>query len=290
MVQDYLVLFAVVLILLIIFCLCISVGKDARHSGRSSRYIRGGDYQFRRSSLVGDYQSRRSSLGSDYPSRRSSLGSDYLFRRSGLGSDYQFSSGNQITSFVRDVIIPYFQDQSTKSQFAVIILLSKRETENKSLIGFNPLDLNGRPVVNNAHSYMPARSKFCNYIVARPHNGQDAEIIIFKEFDNLWKEYIHKNGEEPHSIILYSLLMPCTNCTDKIINTLARRRAKVTVVYTSKNSESELTREYNQRRLRQEFSIVRIRSTWIGVSNCRYYTYKPCCAIRGGRTGLTFAR
>ena len=229
----------VVLVLIIIIiclnCTCNNEETDGAQARRLANNSRVTDYQPRRLGLhgrVGEYQPRRSIL--------------------------RDRGNEQITHLVQYKIIPYFQDQSTRSQFAVIVLLSERETENQGLVEFNPHDLDGRPVVNNTQSYTPARGKFGNYIVARPHNGQDAEIVILRQFETLWEAYIHKNGEQPHSILLYSWLMPCTKCTEMIINTLARRGATVTVAYTSRNREPDSTQKCNQQRLRQEFLVYRI--------------------------------
>ena len=141
-------------------------------------------------------------------------------------------------------VIHRSRQQATKTQFAVLILSSKPQTEFETF----------RPDVNSKKPCMPDND---NYLVARPHNGKHAEIIMLEKVDALWSAYVGKHGEQPVGVFLYSWLMPCTNCTNMILDKLAERRAEVTVAYTGKNfEETKDTQENNRNLLKQRHITV----------------------------------
>ena len=103
------------------------------------------------------------------------------------------------------------------------------------------------------HSH-PNRKCFNNFIIARPKdNIKHAEAVILDNFDQLWVAYKTKNyNQTPASIILYSWIMPCNDCTDAIIKKLSTLCIPVTIVYTIPwTKESDQIQEKSRNRLKE---------------------------------------
>ena len=92
----------------------------------------------------------------------------------------------------------------------------------------------------------------------------DAEAIILQNFDALWKAYIRIHGVQPASVFLYSWLMPCTDCTNMILDKLGWKNA--TIAYTSKNFEPS---EYPNVQVQEE-NRERLRNRNLTVLNVCY--------------------
>ncbi len=85
----------------------------------------------------------------------------------------------------------------------------------------------------------------------------------FRDEFTFLQGYGKENKDDLASIILYSWIMPCTQCTTKIINTLGNRKLKITVVYTIHfwyAKESKLVQKSNRSRLQQAgFSVEQVK-------------------------------
>lgn len=78
---------------------------------------------------------------------------------------------------------------------------------------------------NSKFPSYPPTNLLGNYICARPdksnpQNIQHAEKILLGRFETLITSYKENNHHECRIIILYTWLLPCPGCTDKIIATL----------------------------------------------------------------------
>ena len=183
--------------------------------------------------------------------------------------------GNQIPAFTVKSIIPKAEGQRTSWQFAAMILLSKIECINLRNFRYKPN--NSRLPIDTSRPFVPSKEEFNNYIAARPEHGiiervaeyynltstKHAENIILEQFEDLLQGYGKENKDDLASIILYSWIMPCTQCTTKIINTLGNRKLKITVVYTIHfwyAKESKLVQKSNRSRLQQAgFSVEQVK-------------------------------
>ncbi len=70
-----------------------------------------------------------------------------------------------------------------------------------------------------------------NYITARPDQPDHAETLLLDRFRALWA----RNWQACRTILLYTWLLPCNNCTKEIIRILGPCTSicQVIVVYTS---------------------------------------------------------
>ena len=176
--------------------------------------------------------------------------------------------------FICKKVIPKAEGQRTSWQFAVLLLLTKGETEKPMTFNFKPSDENARLPINSTKPFIPPKPKFNNYIVARPEKGilgriaeyymewytKHAETIVLNEFEDLLLAYESNNKEVFRSIILYTWIMPCTKCTTKIItkmvknDKLVNRELEFTVAYTLHyryDVESEEEQEKSRENLRK---------------------------------------
>ena len=76
-----------------------------------------------------------------------------------------------------------------------------------------------KPVIDkNVHISPPTAANANNYIAARPHKPDDAEIWILTYLRQLYNAYLkNNNNRPPHALLLYSFIVPCKKCTDRII-------------------------------------------------------------------------
>ena len=127
----------------------------------------------------------------------------------------------EIKQFVIKQVIPTFEGQRIRSQFATIILCS----ENDCKSGFQSIQFNepGQPLVDNAVEWMPQDyCQYHNYLVARPtcSGGHHAEHYLMQQLDYLLLAYLLKNSRLPSCIVLYSWITPCSDCAELIIDKL----------------------------------------------------------------------
>ena len=132
------------------------------------------------------------------------------------------ASAGQLRDLVQDRLVPDFQNGGLvlqgKTQFAVAIL--QPGTQWMKFL-YKP-SKNGdgkKPVITTTSSLSPPDSStYDNYLAARPNNGVHSEIQILDRLDSLYNAYKAKhNGRPPKALLLYSWIVPCTGCTDKII-------------------------------------------------------------------------
>ena len=89
-------------------------------------------------------------------------------------------------------------------------------------------------LVDKMYSYFP-RHNLKNYLVARPDKGHHCEKIFLNQEDQLWDAYTEDHPTGPKCIILYSWLLPCSECTSEILtyHTYIHPAVKLIVVFTS---------------------------------------------------------
>ena len=157
--------------------------------------------------------------------------------------------------YVLNRVVPLLSYQaslnSTQHQFAAILFL---EEENPRNFQFNPATPSENPLVSpspHRGHCMPV-TNVVNYLVARPIGGRDchqshAEDILLDNINDLWNGYKEEHGREPHTIVLFTRLFPCSNvanvtsydahyCLQRIKNILQQspyNRAKPLLVYDS---------------------------------------------------------
>lgn len=168
-----------------------------------------------------------------------------------------------LEEFVKETVIPKFEDQRSKRQFAVLIL-SPLELADISQTVLKEAAV--KPKGNTAYThptdvFFPKYgSNFTNFIVARPKpkrlwfgGKKHAEISIF-DFGKL-EDLCGGNDGDIKTLLLFSWYMPCTACTTRIIKekgSLGKKRRMV-VVYSDKwKKDSKDDVESNRERLNKE--------------------------------------
>ena len=129
---------------------------------------------------------------------------------------------------VHKVISVFHRQRQEGCQFAVLLITAESNLLMKTMgdIEFHPCDpQHGTPLVNNKYPHFPPYDDRVNYIVARPHKKQHCEMIILNQAHDLWRDYgrmvsrttVHQSRDKT-CIILYSWFLPCSSCTNKILN------------------------------------------------------------------------
>ena len=133
-------------------------------------------------------------------------------------------SQETIVRYVNEQVIPLFEKQREKSQFAAIILCSRDDCDSElQRIKYSPSDSFRRPLTDSTQPMMPnENSDFDNYITAKPYEGHHAEHILLSQIDNLYAAFTSKHGK-PYYIILYTWITPCSNCAKLIIEKLSQQ-------------------------------------------------------------------
>ena len=128
------------------------------------------------------------------------------------------------------------QADNQHQQFAVLLFIGEPNLDKIGDTQFVPQDQHGNPVVDNAYRYQPHRTRYGNYVVARPGQGLHAEVTLLQELEHLWDAYISQNHQPPSRIILYSWLLPCLTCTNGILEKVPNmqyRGTPVMIAYTT---------------------------------------------------------
>ena len=87
------------------------------------------------------------------------------------------------------------------------------------LFQYKPSSPGDKPVINpDVHISPPTPVNANNYVAARPHKPHDAEIWILTYLRQLYDAYVRNNNNRPpQALLLYSFIVPCKKCTDRII-------------------------------------------------------------------------
>ena len=137
------------------------------------------------------------------------------------------------SEFIRNVIDLFNGQRQEGDQFAVLIFTAEHKLSRMGNIQFRAPQ-HATDYVNKNYSYFP-RGDLTNYLVARPDNGRHCEEIMLDQEYRLWNAYKDHHSTGPGCIILYSWLLPCSDCTSEIIayHTHTRPAVKLIVVFTS---------------------------------------------------------
>lgn len=176
---------------------------------------------------------------------------------------------------VHKVISVFHRQRQEGYQFAVLLITAESNLLMNTVgdIEFHPCDpQHGTPLVNNKYPDFPPLDDRVNYIVARPHKSQHCETIILNHAHDLWRDYwwIASRSDEIQSrdkrcIILYSWFLPCSSCTNEILNyySVYKRIFKnstppMIVVFTAKwHKVKKSNNRKNIKRMKQAGIIVK---------------------------------
>jgi len=177
-------------------------------------------------------------------------------------------------TFVWNLIDKFNGQRQVGDQFAVLVLSSGRD--NIEIMRFRPCDHSNNPLVDSHHALYPLQDQYENYIAARPdrvpskfgYRSVHAEEMILTEFDSLFSTYRRVEGCDPTYIVLYSWMMPCSDCTSAIIVWSNKHlNSQIVVVYTIDWTEiSEQENDDNR---------VRLHAAGIKVQRVKYNRRLP---------------
>ena len=138
------------------------------------------------------------------------------------------SQAPEFYDFIQNVIELFNGQRLKKDQFAVLIFTAE-STWSRIQAPSHTTHL-----VDKTYSYFP-RYNLKNYLVARPDKGHHCEKILLDQEYQLWNGYKEDHRTGPKCIILYSWLLPCSDCTSEILtyHTDIRPTVKLIVVFTS---------------------------------------------------------
>ena len=181
-----------------------------------------------------------------------------------------------VFSFNMSKVIKKFKGQRYEDtyQFAVLFFVQQEIKRLEELkVGTNCIfkSKGNQTLCNYDETFWPKTENFSNYMVARYDETLHAEAILLDKFDDLWEKYLHLNqGEKPSFVVLYSWIMPCRECTDKLLGVLKDKYipTQFVVSYTL----SCWTKESPDIAERSRESL---RSAGISVYNIEYDKYLP---------------
>ena len=180
------------------------------------------------------------------------------------------SQAPEFYDFIQNVINLFNGQRLRGDQFAVLIFTAESELNRMGSIRFQDPWCTTR-LVNRTHPYFP-RNNLNNYLVARPDMGHHVhcEKILLDQEYWLWDAYEEDHPTGPRCIILYSWLLPCSDCTRKIItyHTHTRPVVKLIVVFTSGCYQDELENLNN---------ITRMQEAGIEIHKVSYSRHLPPC-------------
>ena len=172
-------------------------------------------------------------------------------------------------NFIAQRVIPGFEGQRRQRyQFAVLLLVPESALNNINLMSLQPNDYyNQQPLVNNINASSPNRQHYRNYVAARPEGGRHSEVTLLEELPHLWKAFVASYHVIPSYIILYSWMMPCPECTERLCRdqTLQNTNASVIVAYTI--DWKEVSYDDNER------SRLTLQAAGINVEEVKYDPY-----------------
>ena len=164
---------------------------------------------------------------------------------------------------INEVISVFHRQRQERDQFAVLIFTEESKLNRMGKTQFQPCDPHAwcnTPLVNNKYSYFP-RHNLKNYLVARPDKGHHCEKILLDQEYQLWNAYTEDHPRGPRCILLYSWLLPCSECTSKILtyhSNISAPRPKMVVAYTVWWCEvTEAENQRNIERMQQAGIIIK---------------------------------
>ena len=141
---------------------------------------------------------------------------------------------------VQNIVQMFARQRQGGYEFGVLFLSSEEHFETHPYVEFSTAT-SQEPTDKNLPTFPPDWN-ICNYVIARPdQRGRDTihtEEQLMDKLDLLMSRYKSSGLPPCKSIVLYTWLLPCSQCTQRIIATLVshilEERYKVILIYTSK--------------------------------------------------------
>ena len=147
------------------------------------------------------------------------------------------------------VINLFEQQRQEKHQFAVLFLSSQDYiTDVTFQTKTGPVYI-PEEATNSSEPIFPPDYDLHNFVTARPHRKwyayrkRHAEEQLLDKFDLLKTSFESSGFNTCRTAVLFTWLLPCKNCTTRIINKLGGRGLKVIVIYIIKHRNDTVRNE-----------------------------------------------
>lgn len=167
--------------------------------------------------------------------------------------------------FMQSQVIPRFRKQCTRKDsgdFAMLVFTHIDSLWDIESVQFRQITFNGKPLVDSKLTTYPEQYRYDNYIVARTSETEHPEALIANKVPALLAafgkaERCYIRNPVPKFGILYTRSVPCGQCTEKIIKSLAGVCRKQTVMAYSEENTLD-GKESIQRLTAAGFIVVKI--------------------------------
>ena len=146
----------------------------------------------------------------------------------------------QLHILVQNIVQKFAPQRQGGYEFGVLFLSSEEDFETHPDVEF--FAATSQDPTDSSLPTFPPDLSICNYVTARPDqrgtNTIHAEEQLMDKLDLLMTQYKSSDLPVCKSIVLYTWLLPCSQCTQRIIATLVsyflEDRYRVILIYTSK--------------------------------------------------------
>ncbi len=184
-------------------------------------------------------------------------------------SYYRTSSG--FSQAIRNLIDLFKHQRARKYQFAVLYLSPEERlsVENMSFRTRQGTVSTPDEATDRNSRIFPPGGKLFNYLTARPDGQDHAEALLMDRFNSLMRCYsIHESKPICKTILLFTWILPCDDCKQKILEKLKRflKQQQVILVYMIKGEKDED---------QEGATISELKSAGVTVKKGRTYSIQP---------------
>lgn len=180
-----------------------------------------------------------------------------------------------LCKFIQTKLIPKFvlQCRDKDDNFAVLVFSRISSLRDIKRVKFNQITFNGKAQVDCRLTTYPEDYRYENYVVARSDSVEHPESSIMKQIPTLLAAYgkrerCYMEDPKPKLVLLYSLEMPCANCTHQILKSLYKMcssnggRSRVVLAYSQLcDGEEEEGKRNHKRLVDAGFIVVKVRQS-----------------------------
>lgn len=170
----------------------------------------------------------------------------------------------QFKEFIRSQVVPKFRMQckNNEGRFAVLILSHISSLRNTQDLVFRQITFNGKPLVDSTLTTYPEPYRFENYVVAQSTESVHPEVSLVRQIPALLAgfgrtERCYLRDPVPRTGILYCSEMPCSACTELLVESLAGVCKKRTVLAYSQDETKDGKKNF-QRLVDAGISVIKI--------------------------------
>jgi hypothetical protein len=172
----------------------------------------------------------------------------------------------QFKQFIRLQLVPRFRNQcrNRDGRFAVLILSHMNSLRQTQGMEFRQITFDEKPLVDSSLTSYPEAYRLENYIAAQSTATEHPEVSIAQQIPALLAgfgraERNYLRDPTPNTGILYCSEMPCTACTELLIDSLSGVCRRKTILAYSQDGPNNRKDNF-QRLVNAGISVIKIRS------------------------------